>query len=74
MREANLVGGAAEPRVPDGAAVPQQALHADLAAALLLSVVAAADAHGAHLLALAVADDVRHDGVLRLLAHRHPRN
>jgi hypothetical protein len=50
--------------------VPQQALHADLAAvALLLSVVA----HGAHLLALAVADDVRHDGVLRLLARRHPR-
>jgi len=75
---AYLVGGAAEPGVPDGAAVPEQALHAELAAAAvlllqLLSVVAADDAHGgAHLPGvLAVADVRRHDGVLRLLARHH---
>jgi len=69
-RSADLVGGAAEPRVPDGAAVPEEALHAELAAAVLLVAVArAGDAHDADLLLLAVA--VGHDGLLQLLA-RHP--
>jgi hypothetical protein len=70
VREANLVGGAAEPRVPDGAAVPQQALHAELAAAVLVvGAVRGADAHDPDLFLLAVA--VGHDGLLQLLA-RHP--
>lgn len=64
-----LVGGAAEPCVPDGAAVPQQALHAELAAAAAVLVVGAVDAHDPDLFLLAVA--VGHDGLLQLLA-RHP--
>jgi hypothetical protein len=60
-----LVGGAAEPCVPDGTAVPEEALHAESPAAVVL--IAAVDAHDPDLVLLAVG----HDGLVRLLA-RHP--